>query len=256
MAAALLAPTAHATSCRIDSGPQLRPLVELYTSEGCSSCPPADRWLSNSFAPGAARDAIALAFHVDYWDRLGWKDRFASPAYTDRQYQAMRANRATFVYTPQVIVQGQDFPGWRRGRVPDAIANVAARAARANLTLELDIDGSAVRVKAGARLEQSPTRPTILAVAYADSGLTSAVRSGENRGEKLQHDHVVRVYSTHVLAGAADTFEVRLPHPVERGTHPIVVAFVQDAANGEVLQTVAAALADCPGSPVAPPGLR
>jgi hypothetical protein len=71
------------------------PLVELYTSEGCNSCPPADRWLSASFAKGAPRaSGIALAFHVDYWDRLGWKDRFATPAFTQRQYDRMRASGA------------------------------------------------------------------------------------------------------------------------------------------------------------------
>src|SRR6478752_5750713 len=77
-------------SCRAASGPQVLPLVELYTSEGCDSCPPADRWLAKQF-PAAATDAraVALAFHVDYWDRLGWADRFASPAYTERQYASM-----------------------------------------------------------------------------------------------------------------------------------------------------------------------
>ena len=93
--------------------PQVLQLVELYTSEGCDSCPPADRWLTKQF-PAAATDAraVALAFHVDYWDRLGWADRFASPAYTERQYASMRANAATFVYTPQVLLQGHDLRGW------------------------------------------------------------------------------------------------------------------------------------------------
>ena len=103
-------------SCRAASGPQALPLVELYTSEGCDSCPPADRWLAKQF-PAAATDAraLALAFHVDYWDRLGWADRFASPAYTERQYASMRANAATFVYTPQVLLQGHDLRGWADG---------------------------------------------------------------------------------------------------------------------------------------------
>ena len=250
MAATLLAATAHGTSCRVESGPRLRPLIELYTSEGCSSCPPADRWLSDYFQPGAVQDAIPLAFHVDYWDRLGWSDRFASPGHTDRQYQAMRANLATFVYTPQVVLQGRDYPGWRRARLPTAIAGVGAHPARADITLAVEVGASALQARASVRLAQAPTGATIVALAYADSGLTSAVRSGENRGEKLRHDHVVRVFRTQVLAGATDTFEVRLPHPDERGTHPTVVAFVQDTAGGDVFQSVALALADCPAPPL------
>src|SRR6185369_5141540 len=84
--AALLAGAVRAESCAATSGPRIVPLVELYTSEGCNSCPPADRWLSST-VPAAAngQTAIALAFHVDYWDRLGWKDRFATAAWTERQ---------------------------------------------------------------------------------------------------------------------------------------------------------------------------
>ena len=80
-----------AGSCSARSGPSVAPVVELYTSEGCSSCPPADVWLSRLKAdPGV----VALAFHVDYWDRLGWKDRFASPVYTQRQAQSQRSSGA------------------------------------------------------------------------------------------------------------------------------------------------------------------
>ena len=85
------------------------PVVELYTSEGCNSCPPADRWLSKLKAdPGV----VALAFHVDYWDRLGWKDRFASAAFTARQAEQQASNGARFSYTPQVVVDGQDRKDW------------------------------------------------------------------------------------------------------------------------------------------------
>src|SRR5512134_1287092 len=93
-------PATSVAGCRAVSDAHVLPLVELYTSEGCSSCPPADRWLSEHFPPGSHGKAAVLAFHVDYWDRLGWTDRFASPIHSERQYQAMRANRATFVYTP------------------------------------------------------------------------------------------------------------------------------------------------------------
>ncbi|HUG25789.1 DUF1223 domain-containing protein, partial [Piscinibacter sp.] len=98
-ACAMAADAAAAPQCSARSGPAAAPLVELYTSEGCNSCPPADRWLSAlKDRPGV----VALAFHVDYWDGLGWKDRFASPLHTQRQAQQRAVNGARFSYTPQV----------------------------------------------------------------------------------------------------------------------------------------------------------
>src|SRR5688572_7390063 len=91
---------AAADACTAASPRTIVPVVELYTSEGCNSCPPADRWLSTL---KAAPDVVALAFHVDYWDRLGWKDRFASAAFTQRQANQQASTGARFSYTPQVI---------------------------------------------------------------------------------------------------------------------------------------------------------
>ena len=138
-------------SCRAASGPQALPLVELYTSEGCDSCPPADRWLAKQF-PAAATDAraVALAFHVDYWDRLGWADRFASPAYTERQYASMRANAATFVYTPQVLLQGHDLRGWADAGA--AVQRAARATARASIMLDAAPSGNAVAVTVDAAI--------------------------------------------------------------------------------------------------------
>jgi hypothetical protein len=109
----VLAVAAEAPVCQARSSATTR-VVELYTSEGCNSCPPADRWLSGV---ASAPDTVALAFHVDYWDRLGWKDRFASAAFTQRQSQQQAVNGARFSYTPQVVVDGVDDKDWS-GRLP------------------------------------------------------------------------------------------------------------------------------------------
>ncbi len=93
------------------------PVIELYTSEGCNSCPPADRWLSKLKSDPTV---VALAFHVDYWDRLGWKDRFASAAFTARQASQQASNGARFSYTPQVVVDGRDRTDWSRATVSAA----------------------------------------------------------------------------------------------------------------------------------------
>ena len=225
---------AHAApACTATSGRDTLPLVELYTSEGCDSCPPADRWLSSTFPASAATTSV-LAFHVDYWDRLGWKDRFASAAYTARQYASMRARGATFVYTPQVLVQGRDVDAGRR---VSAVQEARTRAARA--TISLAADGGDVRAAAGVA-DKALRRNAALWIAYTDSGLVSDVKAGENRGVQLRHDHVVRALHGPFAvddAGQASA-AISVAPPKERGRDAALVAFVQNRANGEVLQTV------------------
>ena len=243
-------PGQTATTCAAESGAQTVPLVELFTSEGCDSCPPADRWLTSQFPAAGTREAVSvLAFHVDYWDRLGWKDRFATAEYTQRQHDAMRANGATFVYTPQVLAQGHDVPSWRAGKVGDILAAARKRPARADVKLAIDGDagvGFAVRAQATVA-DRALRKDAVLWVAYADSGLVSDVKAGENRGARLSHDHVVRAFAT----GANREADGRLSasatfaRPRENGTQPTVVAFVQRPATGEVLQAVALPLTDC-----------
>jgi len=224
-------------------------LVELYTSEGCDSCPPADRWLATTFAPGFdLRRAIPLAFHVDYWDRLGWKDRFASSAHTERQYAEMRAGGARFVYTPQVLVQGRDFPSWRSGSsaFATAVATTAARPARAQITIEANPQRAGVAVSVDARVpDASDRKGATLHLALIDSGLVSDVKAGENAGVRLAHDHVVRVLRAgpEVDDAGAAKIAAQLAWPAEPGRAPTLVAFVQSAATGAVLQALALPLA-------------
>jgi hypothetical protein len=178
-----------------------------------------------------------LAFHVDYWDRLGWKDRFASPQFTARQHDAMRANGATFVYTPQVMVQGRDIEAGRRGRALDAVEAAATKSARATITLDAPGFGAgAATALLSASVEASARGNAALWLAYTDSGLVSRVKAGENRGERLAHDHVVR--ALHGPFALDQAVRVTVAPPAERGRAPALVAFVQDGATGEVLQTL------------------
>ena len=229
--------------CAAKSGAGLTPLVELYTSEGCSSCPPADRWLSERFGPeGRATQASVLAFHVDYWDRLGWKDRFAARQFTDRQYAAMRANRASFVYTPQVLVQGRDAPGWRSGGAEAMVVAARKLPARATIALAAMADGDgALQVRADATITQPALRKDAqLLLAYTTSGLDSDVKAGENSGERLRHDQVVRtLHGPFPFDAQGDAHvEIRQALPPERGTSTALVAVVQNGRSGEVLQTL------------------
>ncbi len=187
---------ANPAACSARSGSTITPVVELYTSEGCNSCPPADRWLSR-IAPDA--DAVALAFHVDYWDRLGWKDRFASAAHTARQSQQQASNGARFSYTPQVVVDGVDRKDWPGVRLPlkaQALSQVQVTLVR---------EGE----RFNARVEPAAGGPARLAAYWAvtESGHVTAVKAGENEGVTLKHDFVVREYRPVVawtsLAGTA-----------------------------------------------------
>jgi hypothetical protein len=247
IAAAVPAATA---GCSAKSGAQTAVLLELYTSEGCESCPPADRWLSSSFPPRAGNAAvIPLAFHVDYWDRLGWKDRFATRAWTDRQYAAAHAAGSTLVYTPQVLLQGKDFSGWRNAPTSKTTVDAAnARPARAEIALETLPREGAVAVKATVRVPDAANRKgAALFVAFVDSGLVSEIKAGENAGKQLRHDHVVRTLRGGIPLNSGSVAEdIVLPLPVEAGTAATVVAFVQNIDTGDVLQALASPVACAP----------
>jgi hypothetical protein len=245
--AILFAIPASGQTCAAKSGPRMAALVELYTSEGCSSCPPADRWLSSTVPVEAnGANAIALAFHVDYWDRLGWKDRFAAPAWTERQYAMAHANRSRLVYTPQVLLQGHDFSDWQGRGSAALLAAIAAKPARAQIAIEAQPQRGTISVKASASVSASSDRKnTALFVALADSRLVSDVKAGENAGVRLTHDHVVRAMRGGMAVNASGEVsgDVAFPIPAESGVATTVVAFVQNTENGDVLQALALPLA-------------
>jgi len=181
---------------RAEQGP--RAIVELYTSEGCNSCPPADQWLAALPHDGSV---LALAFHVDYWDSLGWADRFASPAFTARQRALQSPSGARFVYTPQVLVDGRDFPGWRQ--LPPA-----ALPAAASPPLPPDAPRLLLRRESTQLIvEVGPAAGGASLAGYwalVEDGHGSQVAAGENAGRALRHDHVVRRY-TPLAAWRADS---------------------------------------------------
>jgi len=245
--AALCVPApGFAATCSARSGPETTALVELYTSEGCNSCPPADRWLMSSFKPGApGAKAVALAFHVDYWDRLGWKDRFATAAYTERQYDVTRTGNARFAYTPQVVIQGKDSSDWRGKGTQAALAAINARPARASIAVDAVAQPGGIAVHAVAGVASPADRKdAVLLLALTEDSLVSEVRAGENAGVRLTHDHVVRALRAGpaVGAGGVAEFDAVLPLPAEAGTATTVVAFVQNTRTGDVLQAQALAL--------------
>ena len=218
-----------ATTCSARSGAAVPAIVELYTSEGCSSCPPADRWLT---ALKGRPDVVALAFHVDYWDSLGWKDRFAQPQFTQRQNATQRTSGARFAYTPQVIVDSRDAPNWSSL----GAASLPARApAVVGLTLTRDDAGLALTVSpsAGAPAKLSGY------VAIVDDGMQTKVGAGENRGETLRQDGVVRELLPWNLAGAQPaTLRFTSSSTPESGATRHWVAVATDGVYGRPVQAV------------------
>jgi hypothetical protein len=234
--------------CAAESGARTLPLVELYTSEGCSSCPPADRWLARTLGPADDAPAAALAFHVDYWDKLGWPDRFARAAWSERQRDIARASRTGVVYTPQVVLQGQDTVAWQSNAATGEIARAAAGAPRAKIAVETETRGSRIAVKASARVSApAPRDGTRLVVAYTDGGHKTPVKRGENAGVTLAHEHVVRALATGTPADATGMMmlEATMDLPAEAGAHPRLVAFVERFAARDVLQALVVPLDRC-----------
>jgi hypothetical protein len=245
-ALAVLPAYVHA-ECRAQSPPQAVALIELYTSEGCDSCPPADRWLSQLEA--RADRVVPLGLHVDYWDRLGWKDRFASAAFTQRQYEQMRRQRGAFVYTPQILLQGRDFSQWRtQADAAAAIAAVNARQARATIELAAQSEGGKVRVDMHVSVPDAAERGRArVAVALVQDHLVSEVKAGENAGKRLSHDHVVRQWAAGMPVASDGELRDRLTFALPSETGPIALAaFVEDSTSGEVLQAFALPLCSTP----------
>lgn len=230
-------PLAHA-ECTAQSGATRVHLLELYTSEGCSSCPPADRWLS---ALPANEQVVPLAFHVDYWDSSSWTDRFSDPRFTQRQRALAAQSNSATIYTPEVAVDGREWRGWSSGKLP-------LRTTTPPIALLLHVD----RVQPlHARLEATPAAGEdagrfVAWFALSEDKLSSAVRGGENRGVELHHDHVVRAFVGPLKLTQAQTI-ITVPADVQLD-HASVVAFVQRIDNGEVDNVVQLPLQACASS--------
>jgi hypothetical protein len=245
LAAACTATLAQAApaECTVRSGASTAALVELYTSEGCDSCPPADRWLSAlpqaGFGPARI---VPLALHVDYWDYIGWKDPFAKPLFAARQREIASVTRSRVVYTPQVVLAGKDYRGWpARSRFAEAVAAVNAMPARAEIALELRGDAAgAMEVRATASVpRREDQEDTALFVAVYENSLVSRVTAGENRGATLAHDYVVREWWGPLALDRSGAVSFTRAIAAQRAGSGGVAAFVQSRRTGEVLQALA-----------------
>ena len=210
-------------------------LIELFTSEGCSSCPPADRLLQvlEQKQPVQGVDIIVLSEHVDYWNQLGWRDPFSSPQFSARQREYSTTLRGDGVYTPQMVVDGKS--GFVGNQSNLALKEIAKQAGRQVAKVRLDkvtvANGS---VSAVVSVKDIPTEagngPFDVVVALAQTGLASRPGSGENQGASLSHTGVVRVLNR-IGRTTSEGFDgearIRLETPWSKDSLKLV-AFVQD----------------------------
>jgi hypothetical protein len=246
IAAATMAPAIAAT-CSAKSGQQTAALVELYTSEGCDSCPPADRWLSELKDTDVhAGRAVPLAMHVDYWDYIGWHDPYAQALFSARQHEMSGINHARVVYTPQILVAGKDFrPGmFAMGgeSFDEMLARVNLAQPRADLGLALNGGNKELRFEANAKLRNAAeSKDAALYVAVFENDLSSAVAAGENRGKLLKHDFVVREWEGPFAFNADGTLALNRSvalHSAWKTRDLGVAVFVQNRSTGQVLQAL------------------
>ncbi|MEM9701924.1 MAG: DUF1223 domain-containing protein [Planctomycetota bacterium] len=237
-----LAATAALADEPRDAGEQTPPaagfaVVELFTSEGCSSCPPADRLLAeiDAWAEQHGADVYALSFHVDYWNRLGWTDPYSHRQSTERQRSYAAARRSSRVYTPQMIVNGSaEFVGSDARLAARALGRALETGAAASLSIDVDLnDANAETLRVAYHATGSPDDAVINVAVVQNEGRQRVAR-GENAGRTLRHVNVVREFrSSPVERGGSGV--VRIARPADDvGTYR-VIAFLQESETKRVV---------------------
>jgi hypothetical protein len=216
-------------------------ILELFTSQGCSSCPPADRLLTRlAEDPALAGRVIPLSFHVDYWDYIGWRDPFASPRWSERQREYGRAFRSNRIYTPQIVVNGRtECVGSHENVVRKQIAAALGTPPAARVSLEAGRPGAdgRLKVRVGAELVRAAADQDLdLWVAVWETGLVTPVGAGENASHTLKNDHVVRrlekALSLPGRSGSRESAEIVLGLDKRWKLENLgVAAFLQDPAT-------------------------
>jgi hypothetical protein len=214
---------------RFESSETQSSLVELFTSEGCSSCPPAEKWMGAlKSSPDLWKKIVPVAFHVDYWDRLGWRDRFAKPEFTSRQRRYVGGWGGDSVYTPGFVVNGKEWRSWFGGNaMPTSSAKVGV------LRLSLGDDG---KLSATFIPETTQLRNLALNVALLGNDLESDVKGGENSGRKLRHDFVVLDLITTEMAHESSRWTGSVTLPMRSGADKPSALAAWITENGTPIQ--------------------
>jgi len=232
----MASPVFAAETITVSSNGQQTAVLELYTSEGCSSCPSADRWLAALVeVPNDELDVLALAFHVDYWDYLGWKDRFGSPRYTSRQRQLGSNNNQRTIYTPEFFVDGKEARGTRK--VLEKIRSANKQQAQIQLKLSISKSSNALQIDLQSVTPDAVDKPLQHRYFVYENQLMSDVTRGENSGERLFHQQVVRYMSPELDLKDNNQHNITI-NPEWRLDNIGVAALVTEPGNENYLQVV------------------
>lgn len=224
MAAAL---SADAGEIVFESKPTRAHLIELYTSEGCSSCPPAEQWMSAlKNQPRLWQDIVPVAFHVDYWDRLGWRDPFASKLWTERQTQYSARWKTESVYTPAFVLDGKE---WHYGKPPELAAETPG-------VLKISVNGE--RVSTLFNASSGSANQYDIHLARLGFSLRTDVTAGENNGRKLVHDFVVLGLTNETMGSAGKEFQLPLSTKSTADQRTAIAAWVTAPGQMEPIQAV------------------
>ncbi len=217
----------NAADHQFASGPHQTALLELYTSEGCSSCPPAEAWLSRQKEnPGLWKNFVPVAFHVDYWDRLGWRDRFSSREWTERQSRYAALWGSGSVYTPAVVINGREQRDWSTSNLPQPNDKQAG----ALRVATMDAKNFSIDFKPG----QGATGDWEAHLALLGADLSTRVRAGENNGRNLKHDFVVIDLQSAALKPESGNLHVTLTISGSKETGGRKAVAVWVTARGEL----------------------
>ena len=216
----------------LQSGPEQVAMVELYTSQGCNSCPPADRWLSKlKRHPDLWDKVVPVAFHVDYWDYIGWRDPFAQPGFGQRQRQYAREGGVSTVYTPAMVLNGKGWRGWSRGKFPKT-----DQPSVGTLTVELENQQLQVVYSPSERSSEH----LLVHIALLGFDLKSDVTAGENRGRELTNDFIVLDIIQAPLEREEAIYTATLPQMLPHQAFPrlAIAAWVAGTSKQTPLQAV------------------
>jgi len=228
-----MATSTHAEMKVFESSHHHAALVELYTSEGCSSCPPAEKWFSNLTHDARLwKEIFPIAFHVDYWDYLGWKDIFANPQFSLRQTRYEYLGHTRNVATPGFVVDGKGWNGWFRGRSLPPISKT-----KNSGSISVSLKNQAIKVKFS-HSDQSKTKLKVH-IATLGFGISVPIRGGENRGKNLKHDFVVLNYQESSLFETENYWLAHLKHQntTKFDTHrKALIAWVSEKGDPSPIQ--------------------
>jgi hypothetical protein len=225
----------QAADVTFQSSAELTHLLELYTSEGCSSCPPAEKWLAQlRQSPRLWKDFVPLAFHVDYWDGLGWPDRFAAKAHTARQRTYAALWSGGTVYTPAFVLDGAEW----RGRTVEEIPAASGKAGILSATVS-NAKSVVVTFQPARRAQAWEAH-----IATLGLDLSTHVKAGENSGRELRHDFVVLSHEVNPMRGDGDSFRAEAKLTAPAGTKIALAVWVSEAGKLAPTQAVGGPLAN------------